>query len=181
MSLGWIGIAVAGALLVWIMVVFNSLIALRTRVQNAWAEIDVQLKRRQDLVPSLVESVRGYMQHERTTLEDVTQARMHALVAGGNVPQRWEAESALAASLGNLMAVTENYPQLRAVENVKILQEQLTSTENRIALARQFYNDQVRQYNTAQLTFPKNLFAKVLGFSPSALFSFDDTKVPAGG
>ena len=166
-----IAIVIAVVAVFWVIASFNGLVALRTRVQNAWAEIDVQLKRRHDLIPNLVEAVRGYMQHERSTLEAVTQARTQAMSAGSNVTQRSAAESALSAAIGNLFAVAENYPQLRAVENVQLLQEQLTSTESRIAYARQFYNDEVMKYNTAQSTFPRNLLAGMLGFSPSVMFS----------
>lgn len=166
------GIAIAAALFIWIIAAFNGLVALRTRVQNAWAEIDVQLKRRHDLIPNLVEAVRGYMQHERETLEAVTRARTQAVAAaGGTVQQRAEAESGVSVALRNLFAVSENYPQLRAVESVMLLQEQLTSTENRIACARQFYNDEVMKYNTAQSTFPRNLMARPCGFSPATMFT----------
>ena len=166
-----IGIVIAAVAVIWIIFAFNGLVALRTRVQTAWAQTDVQLKRRHDLIPNLVEAVRGYMQHERKTLEDVTQARAQAIAAGGNVEQRSAAEGALAATIGRLFAVVENYPQLRAAENVQLLQEQLTSTENRIAYARQFYNDEVMRYNTAQSVFPQNLFAGILGFSPAPMFT----------
>jgi LemA protein len=169
-----IAIVVAATAAVWLVSTFNGLVGLRNRVRNAWAEIDVQLKRRHDLIPSLVESVRGYMQHERSVFEAVTQARAQAIAAGGNVQQRAAAEFTLTAALGKLFAVVENYPQLRAVENVQLLQEQITSTENRIAFARQFYNDEVMKYNTRQSTFPRNLFAGVLGFSPAAMFSAAD-------
>ena len=171
-----IGIVVVVVAVVWIIASFNGLVALRTRVQTAWAQIDVQLKRRHDLIPNLVEAVRGYMQYERSTLEAVTQARAQAVAAGGNVEQRSAAESALTAAIGHLFAVAENYPQLRAVESVQMLQEQITSTENRIAYARQFYNDEVMKYNTAQSTFPRNLFAGMLGFSPSAMFAAADSE-----
>ena len=173
-STEWVAIAVAGIAVIWVVSAFNGLVALRNRVRNAWAEIDVQLKRRHDLIPNLVESVRGYMQHERSVFEAVTQARAQAMTAGANVQQRSMAESSLTAALGKLFAVVENYPQLRAVENVQLLQEQLTSTENRIAFARQFYNDEVMKYNTTQSTFPRNLVAGLLGFSPAALFSAPD-------
>jgi LemA protein len=169
-----IAIAVAVLAVMWIIYAYNGLVALRTAVQTAWAQIDVQLKRRHDLIPSLVEAVRGYMQHERSTLEAVTQARAQAMAAGGNVEQRSAAESALTAALGQLFAVVENYPQLRAVESVQMLQEQITSTENRIAYARQFYNDQVMKYNTMQSTFPRNVFAGLLGFFPSPMFAAED-------
>lgn len=165
-----IAIVVAVVAVIWLISVFNGLVALRNRVRNAWAEIDVQLKRRHDLIPNLVESVRGYMQHERSVFEAVTQARAQAMAAGGNVQQRSVAEFTLTAALGKLVALVENYPQLRAVENVQLLQEQLTSTENRIAFARQFYNDEVTKYNTTQSTFPRNLFAGLLGFSPAVMF-----------
>jgi LemA protein len=167
-------IVVAAVAAIWLVSAFNGLVALRNRVRNAWAEIDVQLKRRHDLIPNLVESVRGYMQHERSVFEAVTQARAQAMAAGGNVQQRSVAESTLTAALGKLFALVENYPQLRAVENVQLLQEQLTSTENRIAYARQFYNDEVMKYNTTQSIFPRNLFAGLLGFSPAVMFSAAD-------
>jgi len=170
-SPGLIAIVIVAVVLIWLISTFNSLVGLRNRVRNAWAEIDVQLKRRHDLIPNLVESVRGYMQHERSVFEAVTQARAQAVAAGGDVQQRSAAESLLTAALGKLFAVVENYPQLRAVENVQLLQEQLTSTENRIAFARQFYNDEVTKYNTTQSTFPRNLFAGLLGFSPATMFT----------
>jgi LemA protein len=168
--------AAAIALIMWVIASFNGMVALRNRVHNAWSEIDVQLKRRHDLIPNLVESVRGYMQHERSTFESVTQARVQAISAGNNVQQRSLAESALSSALGNLFAVVENYPQLHASENVQLLQEQLTSTENRIAFARQFYNDEVAKYNTMQSTFPRNLFARLLGFSPAVMFAGTDAE-----
>lgn len=162
----------AGTLLVWIIAIFNSLVALRMRVQNAWSDIDVQLKRRHDLIPSLVSAVQGYMAHERSTLEAVTEARTKAVASsGGTVADRTQAELALTGALSKLFAVAEQYPQLRAVESVQLLQEQLTSTENRIAFARQFYNDEVMKFNTAQATFPRNLFAGMLGFSPATMFA----------
>ena len=170
-SPGLIVIVIAVALLVWIVASFNGLVALRNRVRNAWAEIDVQLKRRHELIPNLVESVRAYMQHERSVFESVAQARAQAVAAGGDVLQRSAAESMLTAALGRLFATVENYPQLRAVENVQLLQEQLTSTENRIAFARQFYNDEVMKYNTRQSTFPRNLFAGLMGFSQAVMFT----------
>jgi LemA protein len=115
------------------------------------------------------------MQHERSIFESVTQARAQAISAGNNVQQRSWAETALSGALGNFLGVVENYPQLRAVENFQLLQEQLTSTENRIAFARQFYNDEVMKYNTMQSTFPRNLFAGPFGFSPAAMFAGTDS------
>lgn len=166
---------VAAVLLIWLVAVFNSLVALRVRVQNAWADIDVQLKRRHDLIPNLVGAVQGYMAHERSTLEAVTEARTKAVASSsGTVADRAQAESALSGALSNLFAVAEQYPQLRAVESVQLLQEQLTSTENRIAFARQFYNDEVMKFNTAQATFPRNLFAGVFGFSSATMFAAEE-------
>ena len=171
----WVAIGIAGAAILWLVWGYNSLVALRLRTQNAWAEVDVQLKRRHDLIPNLVETARGYMQHERSTLEAVTQARTQAVAAaGGPTAQRMAAESALTGALGNLFAVAENYPQLRATENMQLLQEELTSTENRIAAARQFYNDETMRYNTAQATFPRSLMARPFGFSPATMFAAEE-------
>lgn len=168
---------ITAAFLVWLIAMFNSLVSLRVRVQNAWADIDVQLKRRHDLIPNLVSAVQGYMSHERSTLLAVTEARTKAVAsANGTIADRVQAESALSGALANLFAVAEQYPQLRAVESVQLLQEQLTSTENRIAFARQFYNDEVMKFNTAQSTFPRNLFARPLGFSPATMFTALDSE-----
>jgi len=168
---------VAATLLLSFIAIFNSLVALRLRVQNAWSDIDVQLKRRHDLIPNLVASVQGYMAHERSTLDAVTEARAKAVAsAGGTVAGRAQAESALSGALSNLFAVAEQYPQLRAVESVQLLQEQLTSTENRIAFARQHYNDEVMKFNTAQATFPRNLFAALFGFSPAVMFAAQESE-----
>ncbi|HYL92594.1 MAG TPA: LemA family protein [Alphaproteobacteria bacterium] len=168
-------IVIAVALLVFLVATFNRLVRMRNRVKNAWADIDVQLTRRHDLVPNLVETVKGYMTHERSTLEAVTQARARAMQSGANIATRAVAEMALGGAVGNLLAVAERYPELKATENFKLLQEQLTSTENRIAFARQFYNESVRQFNTSIATFPRNLLAGTLGFSAASLFAADAT------
>ena len=173
-SPAWIGIIVSALALLWLIATFNSLVSLRNRVRNAWSQIDVQLKRRHDLIPNLVETVRGYMQHESSVFQAVTQARTEAIAAGTNIQDRTAAESRLSSALGRLFVVAENYPQLRAVENFQILQEELTSTENRIAYARQFYNDEVMKYNTVQSTFPRNLFSGLFGISPADLFAAED-------
>jgi len=166
-----VGLIVGFALVVVLLIVtYNRLVRLRNRVQNAWSDVDVQLKRRHDLVPSLVETVRGYMTHERQTLEAVTSARAQAISAGANIGARAVAETALTGAVGNLFAVAERYPTLHAAQNFTLLQEQLTSTENRIAFARQFYNESVLQYNTAIATFPRNLIAGSMGFSAAKLF-----------
>ncbi len=167
----------AAMLLVWFIAVFNSLAALRVRVKNAWADIDVQLKRRHDLIPNLVSAVQGYMTHERSTLEAVTEARTKAVASSkATVADRAQVESALTGALSNLFAAAEQYPQLRAVESVQLLQEQLTSTEDRIAFARQFYNDEVMKFNTVQATFPRNVLAGMLGFSPATMFAAEEAE-----
>lgn len=167
-----IAIMVVAALLLFLLVrTYNRLIKMRNRVQNAWSDVDVQLKRRHDLVPNLVETVRGYAGHERQTLEAVTAARAQALTPGASIAARAVAEMALSGAVGNLFAVAERYPTLKAAQNFTLLQEQLTSTENCIAFARQFYNESVMQYNTAIATFPRNLVAGAMGFSPATMFA----------
>jgi LemA protein len=174
-------IALIGLVVVMLVVVavaavamYNGLVGSRNRVQNAWSQIDVQLKRRHDLVPNLVNSVKGIMAHEREILEGVTRARANAIAAGNDVAARAEAENALTGAMRSLFAVAEAYPALRSNENMLTLQEELSSTENRIAYARQFYNDSVMEYNTAQQTFPAVLFATSLGFRPATSFALDD-------
>ncbi|HEY6249897.1 MAG TPA: LemA family protein [Candidatus Angelobacter sp.] len=163
-----VGFALVLVLLIW---TYNRLVRLRNRVQNAWSDVDVQLKRRHDLVPGLVETVRGYAAHERQTLDAVTSARAQAMAPGAGIGARAVAELALTGAVGNLFAVAERYPTLRAAQNFTLLQEQLTSTENRIAFARQFYNESVMQYNTAIATFPRNLVAGAMGFTRATLFA----------
>jgi LemA protein len=153
---------------------FNGLVGMRNRVQNAWSQIDVQLKRRHDLIPNLVNSVKGYMAHEKEILERVTQARASAIAAGNDVAARAAAENTLTQAVRSLFSVAEAYPNLRANENMLALQEELSSTENRVAFARQHYNDATMEYNTAQQTFPAVLFAAALGFQPATLFTVDD-------
>ena len=153
---------------------FNRLVSLRNGVRNGWSDIDVQLTRRHDLVPNLVESVKRYMNHERETLEAVTQARAKAMsISGAGIAARAAAEMALGGAVGNLFAVAERYPTLKASQNFMLLQEQLTSTENRIAFARQHYNELVRQFNTAIAEFPRNLVAGAFGFSATQMFAAD--------
>jgi LemA protein len=155
-------------------VTFNGLVGKRNRVTNAWSQIDVQLKRRHDLIPNLVNSVKGYLDHERGLLDRITQARASAIAAGNDVPTRAAAENTLGQAVRSLFAVAEAYPALRANENMLALQEELASTENRIAFARQFYNDSVVEYNTAQQTFPAVMFAAALGFQAATLFAIDE-------
>jgi LemA protein len=166
-------VAVAALLLFFLVATFNRLIRLRNGVRNAWSDIDVQLTRRHDLVPNLVESVKRYTSHERETLEAVTQARSQAMRSGADIATRAVAEMALTGAVGNLLAVAERYPTLKASQNFLLLQEQLTSTENRIAFARQHYNELVRQFNTSIAEFPRNVVAGAFGFSPAQMFAAD--------
>jgi LemA protein len=156
----------------WVVLTFNGLVKLRNQVANAFRQIDVQLKRRHDLIPNLIESVKGEMKFEKETLERVIQARAAAVSAGqgGNTGDILAKEGMLTQALGRLMAISENYPNLKANESVKTLMEELTHTENQIGFARQFYNDVVTKFNTQQQVFPTNLFATLLGFSPSVLW-----------
>jgi LemA protein len=160
---------------IWIISTYNTLTALRLRVQNAWRQIDVQLKRRYDLIPNLVETVKGYMQHEQDTLQKVIEARNQAIASKG-VKETAEAQNALTQSLGKVFALMESYPDLKANKNAADLQEELTTTENQIAFARQYYNDLVTQYNTKQQVFPANMLAGFFRFQPSEFFSVPEAE-----
>lgn len=170
------GIIIIGALVVFVglflIVTFNSLVQLRQRVQNAWAQVDVQLKRRYDLIPNLVETVKGYAQHEKSTLESVTQARNMAMAAG-NIKDQAQAENMLSGALKSLFAVAEAYPDLKANTNFLQLQSELTDTESKIAFARQFYNDTVQKFNTTIQVFPNNLVSGMLGFHVADYFNVE--------
>lgn len=169
-------IAIIAVLAFFLISMYNRLVTLRQRVREAWADIDVQLKRRWDLIPNLVETVKGYAAHERSTFEAVTQARAQAIAAAssGTPEQRASAESALGGALLNLRAVAEAYPQLQAVQEFKDLSENLTATEDKIAFARRFYNGNVRDYNTALMTFPTNVLGGMFGFRPEQYFELTD-------
>jgi LemA protein len=169
-------IVVAVLLVGFVVLTFNGFIRKRNRTQEAWAQIDVELKRRHDLIPNLVETVKGYAAHERQTFESVTQARAAAVTASttGDPRQIAPAESALSQAIRSLMVVAENYPQLRAVESFNQLQEELTATEDKIAFARRYYNGSVRDYNIALQSFPRNLVASTLGFKAAPFFQADD-------
>ncbi len=153
----------------WMIGSYNGLVKSRNETKNGWAQIDVQLKRRHDLIPNLIETVRGFATHERQTLENVIQARNQAMGAG-NVGDRIKAEAALGGALGRLMVVCEQYPDLKANANFLALQEELTSTENKISFSRQFYNDCVMQYNTRIESFPSNVVAGMFQFKPGEHF-----------
>jgi LemA protein len=160
------------ALLLWS--AFNGIVQRRNQVDDAWSQIDVQLKRRHDLIPNLVSSVKGYMQFEQDTLTKVTNARAAAVAAGAQGPAaQAQAENTLTQSLRSLFAVVENYPDLKANQNVISLQEELTTTENKISFARQFYNDSVMAYNTKIQQFPSNTIAGMFNFTPRQLFEGD--------
>ncbi|MDD4776260.1 MAG: LemA family protein [Syntrophomonas sp.] len=165
-ALGVLVVALAG----FLVVTYNGLVQLRQRVQNAWAQVDVQLKRRYDLIPNLVNTVKGYAQHERETLEKVTQARNMAMAAS-NVKDQAQAENMLSGALKTLFAVAEAYPDLKANANFLQLQAELSDTESKIAFARQFFNDTVQKFNTKIEVFPNNLVAGMLGFQMADYFT----------
>ena len=167
-----IGIVVL--LVVWFVIIYNGLVNLRNQMKNAWAQIDVQLKRRHDLIPNLVETVKGYAKHERETLEAVTSARNLAQSAvGTGVGSQSKAEGELSGALSRLLAVVERYPDLKANQNFLALQEELTSTENKIGFARQFYNDAVLSYNNKTQMFPSNIIAGMTGFRSGEFFEVE--------
>lgn len=181
---GWIPLAVLVALLVFVVSLYNRLVVLRNRIKNAFAQIDVQLTRRHDLIPNLVETVKGYIKHERETLEAVIKARNTAVSMlrsaaadpskGEAVQQLAGAEAALGGALGRLFALAEAYPDLKANQNMMQLTEELTSTENRVAFARQSYNDAVMDYNNARETFPSSIVAGTFQFTAGTLLEIED-------
>ena len=166
-------LVIAGVILFWAIAIYNRLIGLKNQVENGWKQIDVQLKRRHDLVPNLVETVRGAMEFERDTLTAVMEARSRAVSATGPA-EAGKREGELTQALGRLFAVAENYPQLTANENVRMLQEELTATENKVGFARQFYNDIATKFNIARETFPSNLVASSFGFTRAELFEITE-------
>ncbi|HJR35887.1 MAG TPA: LemA family protein [Gemmatimonadales bacterium] len=169
----WILLVVLVVVALWVMGAYNALISLKNQVVNAWKQIDVQLKRRHDLIPNLVNTVKGAMDFERSTLDAVISARNKAVAAQG-VPATARAEGELTQALGRLFALTEAYPELKSSQNVLQLKEELTSTENKIGFARQLYNDVATQYNTRQMQFPTNLVAGLAKASPADLWEIED-------
>ncbi len=171
----WVIVIVAIVVVLALVVVamYNRLVRLRNRTENSWSQVDVQLKRRYDLIPNLVESVKGYAAHEQTTFEDVTKARTAAQQAKG-IAEQAQAENMLTAAIGRLFAVAEAYPQLRATENFQQLQAQLADVEQKIAVSRQVYNDTVLTYDNALETVPTNIVAGLFNFSPRAYFETED-------
>ena len=170
----WILLAIVVIVALYVIITYNGLVKLRNRIANAWAQIDVQLRRRYDLIPNLVETVKGYAKHEKQTFEAVTQARANAINAQGVAAQA-QAENQITNALKSLFAVAEAYPDLKANQNFLNLQEELTGTEGRIAYARQFYNDSVLQLNTKVQSFPSNILANMFGFREHEYFEADDT------
>jgi LemA protein len=185
MSGGMIALAVAGGVvllvILWYFAAHNGLVGMRMAVKNAWAQIDVQLKRRHDLIPNLVEACRGYMGFEKEVLENVVRARSEAMkVSGQGASAQGAAEAALSQAMSRLYVVVENYPELRSSANVSKLMDELSGTESRIAYARQHYNDRVMDYNTAIQQVPRNIVASMGGFTPEAFFEIQaaDREVP---
>jgi LemA protein len=182
---GWIALGVVVLIVVFVVSLYNRLVTLRNRIKNAFAQIDVQLTRRYDLIPNLVETAKGYIKHERETLEAVIKARNTALASlkaaeadptkGEAMKQLASAEGALGSALGRLFALAEAYPDLKANQNMMQLSEELTSTENRVSFARQSYNDSVMDYNNARETFPSSIVAGAFRFTPATMLEIEDT------
>src|SRR5216117_856965 len=170
---GLIFVGVVVVLALWAIASYNRLVGMRNQTLNVWRQIDVQLKRRHDLIPNLVNAVKGSMDFERDTLTAVMEARAKAVGATGPADAA-QKEGQLTQALGRLFAVAENYPTLKSNDNVKMLQEELSATENKVGFARQFYNDIATKFNTAQQVFPTNIFAGMFGFKPSELFEITD-------
>ncbi len=182
---GWILLLIVVAVVIWAVAIYNGLVAMRNRFKNAFAQIDVQLKRRYDLIPNLVETTKGYIKHERETLEAVIRARNSAQTAAtaananpGNpaaMQALGQAEGALTGVLGKMFALAEAYPDLKANQNMLSLQEELSSTENKVSFARQAFNDSVMEYNTRRESFPGNIFAGMFNFGPAELLQATET------
>jgi LemA protein len=173
MAAFWVALGIVLLGVLWAIFTFNRLVSLRNRVDNGWSQIDVQLRRRYDLIPNLVETVKGYAAHEKDLFEHVAEARSAAAGASG-IEQQAQAENVITAGLRKLMAVAENYPDLKANQNFLALQEELTGTESKIAFARQFYNDQVALLNTAIQRFPASVIANAFHFTPRVFFNIEE-------
>ncbi len=173
--INWIIYGIIAIVLIIIVAIYNRLVSLRNQVKNSWAQIDVQLKRRNDLIPNLINTVKGYMKHEKSVLEEVTKART-AIMNSSTVEDSAKASNQLSGTLKSLFAVSENYPDLKANTTFLQLQEEITSTENKIAYARQHYNDIVMFFNNQVETFPSNIFAKLFGFDIKSSFEATDSE-----
>jgi len=172
---GWIILGVVVVIVIWAISIYNSLVAMRQRTNQAFADVDVQLKQRHDLIPNLVETVKGYAAHERGTLEAVIQARQTAVAAPG-VEQKVAAENMLTGALGRLFALAESYPDLKANANFQQLQGELSDIENKLAASRRFFNNAVQEYNTGIQQFPAALFASIFGFSQRPFFDLGESR-----
>ena len=170
---GWVVIGIVGVIILWWIATYNRMIVLRNRIENAWSQVDVQLRRRYDLIPNLVETVKGYAAHERQTFEEVTKARQAGIDAR-TVQDQAAAENMITQALKRLFAVAEAYPQLRATENFQQLQEELSGTESKIAYARQFYNDTVLSYHNLIQAFPAKIVAGMGGFAKREYFEIEE-------
>lgn len=173
-TLLWALVGVLGVIVLYIIITFNSLISLRNRVDNAWSQIDVQLKRRYDLIPNLINTVKGYMKHEKGVLTEVTKMRSNLI--SGSMSQKAKASDTISNALKTIFAVAENYPKLQASENFKMLQEELSGTESKIAYSRQFYNDNVMILNNKIQQFPSNVIANMLKFKEREFFKTEETE-----
>lgn len=174
-TISWIVIGIIIVIVIWAIGAYNSLIAMRQRVNQSFADIDVQLKQRHDLIPNLVETVKGYAAHERGTLDSVVQAR-NAAIAAPNVEQRVAAENVLSGALRQLFALSENYPNLKANANFQQLQSDLSDIENKLAASRRFFNNAVQEYNTGIQQFPAAMFAAMFGFHPQTFFDLGESR-----
>jgi LemA protein len=172
---GWVVLGVIVVVVIWAITIYNGLVAMRQRVNQSFADIDVQLKQRHDLIPNLVETVKGYAGHERGTLEAVIQARNQA-IAAPNVEQKVAAENMLSGALRQLFALSENYPNLKANANFQQLQSDLSDIENKLAASRRFFNSAVQEYNTGIQQFPAAMFAAMFGFQPHTFFDLGETR-----
>jgi len=171
--IGWIIFAIVIILIFFVIGIYNSLVTLRQKVENSWSQIDVQLQRRFDLIPNLVETVKGYMKHEESTFTKISELRT-SWANASTVAEKAQLDNQLSGSLSRLMAVSESYPELKANENFSELQEELRNTENKISFSRQFYNDSVTMYNTKLELFPSNIIANMFNFKPRELFEVDN-------
>jgi len=169
----WI-LIILGVIILYIIIAYNSLIILRNRINNAWSQIDVQLKRRYDLIPNLINTVKGYVKHEKTVLTELTKARSQLI--SGSMDQKAKASNQITDALKSIFAVAENYPQLKANENFKMLQEELSGTESKIAYARQFYNDSVMSFNNKIQTFPSKIIAGAFNFKDREFFKTEESE-----
>jgi len=169
----WIILIILAVVAVFVVGIYNGLVQLRNRCENSWAQVDVQLRRRYDLIPNLVETVKGYAKHEKETFQNVTEARTQAINAG-SVKAQGQAENMLSGALKSLFAVSENYPELKANQNFMMLQEELAGTESKIAYSRQFYNDTVMKFNTKQQVFPSNIIANMFSFREREYFEIEE-------